>query len=128
MGATALARLVGDEGQYPAAASLTAIRLKVFDLDWTTPDAPVYDQPVSVPATIFDALQAGPADLRIWTVDDVGFNFRHHVPASAFPRGVASPRQLRRYEVEYEFTPAVGQPFPLVFDAEALNLRSKAEA
>ncbi len=59
-----------------------------------------------ITTNIFDALQT---DAR-WTVDALGYNFRHIVPASALSAGA------KQYSVEYIFTDTNGDTFPVVFE------------
>ena len=51
---------------------------------------------------VFSALRTDP----LWTVDAVGYNFRHVLDVSAHP---AFPIAGRRYLIEYQLTPAEGQ-------------------
>jgi hypothetical protein len=51
---------------------------------------------------IFDTLQTDP----IWTVDAIGYNFRHVLDVSAHPAFAIAGR---RYLIEYQLTPTAGQ-------------------
>ena len=51
---------------------------------------------------VFDTLQTDPA----WTVDTTGYNFRHVLDVSAHQ---AFTLAGRRYLVEFQLTPVVGQ-------------------
>ena len=57
---------------------------------------------LSVAGVLFSALQTDP----IWTVDAIGYNFRHVLDVSAQQ---AFSIAGRRYLIEYQLTPAVGQ-------------------
>lgn len=113
-GAGFLARLVGNSAANVTQASLSSASVKVFDLDSDDPDTAVYTATLTISSVIFDALQT---DDR-WTVDSTGYNFRHDMPASAFPTG------SHNYRVEYKFTPTSGEVFWALFDVFATNVRT----
>jgi hypothetical protein len=105
--ATLLARVVGQGGANVVQADLSAIRYSVYLLDDQDPDSRTAvanhaDVALSVAAVIFDALQTDP----IWTVDATGYNFRHVLDVAAHQAFAVAGR---RYLVEYQLTPAVGQ-------------------
>ena len=60
------------------------------------------DVTLPVADVIFSTLQTD----AIWTVDTTGYNFRHVLDVSAHPAFAVAGR---RYLVEYQLTPAVGQ-------------------
>ena len=51
---------------------------------------------------VFDALQNG----DVWTVDEVGYNFRHEIE---FSLSDLFPKADAQYQVCYELTPPIGQ-------------------
>ena len=53
-------------------------------------------------SVIFNALQTG----GLWTVDEVGYNFRHEINVSS---SEAFPKAGVQYQVRYELTPTTGQ-------------------
>ncbi len=88
-------------------ADLSAITYSVFELDPCLPDqlavvAGHDEVALTVSDVVFDTLQTG----GLWTVDAIGFNFRHEIDVSseeAFPKAGAV------YQVRYELTPTSGQ-------------------
>jgi hypothetical protein len=81
---TLLARIVGANGAYIAQGDLSAVAYTVFLLDDQNPDsrAPVTghaDAPLAVAEVVFNVLQIDPT----WTIDAVGYNFRHVLDVSA---------------------------------------------
>lgn len=83
-------------------ADITSIQCTVRD---TTNDTITYNEPLTVSAVIFNALQTG----AIWT-DATGYNFLHTIPATAFPTPTAEPFD-RVYAICIRFVPASGEPF-----------------
>lgn len=104
-GATCMARVVGNNGANITQATINAATFKVFDLS-ELPGKQTGTGTLTVADVVFDTLQT---DAR-WTVDSTGYNFRHTVPASAFPLGG------RKYRVEYLFDPTSGEDFFVAFD------------
>ncbi len=105
--ATLLARIVGPDGANIVQADVAAIVYTVFllddrDADNRTPVAGHIDVPLAVADTIFDALQTD----ATWTVDAIGYNFRHILDVAAYP---AFALAGRRYLVEHQLTPVEGQ-------------------
>jgi hypothetical protein len=113
-GASFMSRVVGNAGVNITQSVITSIAVKVFDVDSDTPDTATYSATLTVSAVVFDTLQT---DAR-WTEDATGYNFRHDMPASAFPTGE------HKYRVEYKFTPATGEVFWVLFDVTATNVRT----
>lgn len=115
--ATGVATGVAGEGNWAKVADITAISYKTWDLDSVTLDTPTSSGSVTVDATtIFDVPVTANT---LWPPDDgIGHNFRHTVPAAAFPTGG------HRYRTEYLFTFAGGLIWPLVFEGTALAIRS----
>jgi hypothetical protein len=104
---TLLARVVGDDGQPIVQADLAAAKYSVYLLDDDDPDARTAvaghaDVAVAVAGLIFDTLQTD----DLWTVDDVGYNFRHAIDVSTSEAFAVAGR---RYLVEFRLTPASGQ-------------------
>ena len=105
--ASLLARVVGQSGADIVQADLSAVRYTVFLLDDQDPDSRTAvanhtDITLSVAQVIFDSLQLDP----LWTVDEIGYNFRHVLDVSPHP---AFSIAGRNYLVEYQLTPMVGQ-------------------
>ena len=102
-----MARIVDAAGANVQQAGLAAIEYSIYELDPCRPDnlAPVAGHDgvsLTVADVIFNALQTG----GLWTVDEVGYNFRHEIDVStteAFPKAGA------QYQVRYELTPTTGQ-------------------
>ena len=57
---------------------------------------------LTVANVIFISLQTG----GLWTVDEVGFNFRHEIDVGT---NEAFPRAGTQYQVRYELVPTSGQ-------------------
>jgi hypothetical protein len=105
--ATLLARVVGAGGAHVVPADLSAIRYSVYllddqDADSRTAVAGHTSVAVPVAGAVLDAVQQD----ALWTVDQVGYNFRHVLDVSTAP---AFPIAGRRYLVEFQLTPLAGQ-------------------
>lgn len=85
---TFLARVTGFSGSILDPANVTDIEYEVID---TVTDEIVEGDDLLASAVMFDTLQT---DGR-WTLDSIGYNFRHLMDGAAFPVGG------RRYRVEY---------------------------
>jgi hypothetical protein len=104
---TLLARIVGGEGDPIVQADVSAVKYTVYLLDDQNADSrtAVADHAnvaLAVAAVIFDTLQTD----AIWTVDATGYNFRHVLDVSVHQAFAVAGR---RYLIEYQLTPAVGQ-------------------
>ena len=105
--AVLMARIVDAAGVNVQQAGISAIKYSVFELDPCRPDqltavAGHNGVALVVANVIFNALQTG----GLWTVDEVGYNFRHEInvtSAEAFPKAGV------QYQVRYELTPTTGQ-------------------
>jgi hypothetical protein len=105
--AVLMARIVDAAGANVQQAGIAAIEYSIYELDPCRPDVLVavagHDGvSLSVASVIFNALQTG----GLWTVDDVGYNFRHEINIST---NEAFPKAGVQYQVRYELTPASGQ-------------------
>ena len=104
---TLLARIVGLGGGNILPADINAVKYTVFLLDDQNADSRTAvaghnDVTLPVAGVIFNALQTD----AVWTVDTIGYNFRHVLDVSVSPAFAVAGR---RYLVEYRLTPAVGQ-------------------
>jgi hypothetical protein len=104
---TLLARVVDANGDNVVPAGVNSVKYTVYLLSDQNPDARSAveghtDASLSVAGVLFATLQTGP----LWTVDAVGYNFRHVLDVSAHQ---AFALAGRRYLVEYQLTPAAGQ-------------------
>jgi hypothetical protein len=105
--AVLMARIVDSAGDYVQQSALASIEYSVYELDPCRPDnltvvAGHDGQLLDVADVIFNALQTG----GLWTVDQVGYNFRHEIDvgtAEAFPKAGV------QYQVRYELVPTAGQ-------------------
>jgi hypothetical protein len=102
-----LARIVDQSGATIVAADISAVQYTVSLLDDQTPDSRAAvaghaGVPLTAADVVFDTLQTDP----IWTVDATGYNFRHVLDVSAHQAFAVAGR---RYLIEYQLTPAVGQ-------------------
>lgn len=107
-----MSRILGWSKTPIVQADISSIQCTVTD---TLDGSETYDAALTVSAVVYDSLQT-PA---IWTADGTGYNFRHTVPASALPNGG------RVHRIEYRFTPASGEPFYLVVDADTQEIHSQ---
>ena len=105
--ATLMARVVGANGANILSSEIATVRYAIYLLDDQDPDRRMtiagHDNVVlTVGAVVFDSLQTD----ALWTVDAVGYNFRHILDVSTAP---AFSFAGRRYLVEYRLTPTAGQ-------------------
>ena len=105
--ATLMARIVGANGVNIAQADIAAIRHSVYMLDDQNPDGRASvagHSQVTLPVyqVVFNSLQND----ATWTVDAIGYNFRHVLDISANPAFAVAGR---RYLIEYALTPLMGQ-------------------
>jgi hypothetical protein len=105
--AVLLARIVDQRGINVVQADLSAIKYTVYLLDGQNPDSRTAvtghtNVSLLVANCIFDTLQTDP----IWTVDAIGYNFRHVLDVSAHPAFAIAGR---RYLIEYQLSPTAGQ-------------------
>ncbi|MEX2316322.1 MAG: hypothetical protein WD669_04160 [Pirellulales bacterium] len=105
--AVLMARIVDSAGVNVQQSGLTAIKYSVFELDPCQPDSLFIvsghnDVTLTVASVIYNALQAG----GLWTVDAVGYNFRHEIDVS---QDAAFPKAGVQYQVRYTLTPTSGQ-------------------
>jgi hypothetical protein len=107
-GAIALARILGWDGSAIEQSEVTSITCAVTNITTGSPVS-VITPSITVSDVIFDTLQT----TALWTKDSTGFNFKHALPATAFPTG------NNVYRVEYKFTPTAGAVFYVVFQVTA---------
>lgn len=105
--AVLMARIVDAAGANVQQAGLAAIKYSVLELDPCRPDQLVAvtghnGVTLTVSNVVFNALQTG----GLWTVDEVGYNFRHEIDVSS---SEAFPKAGAHYQVRYELTPTAGQ-------------------
>ena len=105
--AVLLARIVDGAGENVQQSGIASIKYSIYELDSCRPDNLVVvtghnDVSLNVSGVIFDSLQTG----GLWTVDDVGYNFRHEIDVSATE---AFPKAGVQYQVRYKLTPTAGQ-------------------
>lgn len=89
---TFVARMLTAAGAMFVQADITSVTCKVFDLTSNTPDTAATTLSPAVSSVFFNTAQTD----GYWGLDNTGYNFRHTVTGSAFPKGG------RRYRVEYE--------------------------
>jgi hypothetical protein len=113
-----MARIVDSDGVHVQQAGIDAIEYSVLALDPCRPDIGTvvagHDAvALDVAEVIYNALQTG----GLWTVDEVGYNFRHEIDVSvdeAFPKAGAI------YQVRYHVTPTSGQKTIVRFQLRAI--------
>jgi hypothetical protein len=104
---TLLARIVSLAGANIVRSNINTIKYTVFLLDDQNADSRTSvdghtEATLTVANVIFDSLQTD----AIWTVDEIGYNFRHVLDVSTHQAFTVAGR---RYLVEYQLTPAAGQ-------------------
>jgi len=104
---TLLARIVGPSGENVLQGDINAVQYTVYLLDDQNPDnrtavAEHANETLNVSDVIFNTLQTD----ALWTVDMIGYNFRHILDVSAHQAFTVAGR---RYLVEHQLTPAGGQ-------------------
>ena len=105
--AVLLARIVGVDGENITQADIATIRYSVYLLDDQDADsrtAVTGHSQVTLPVyqVVYNSLQQD----ATWTVDSIGYNFRHVLDVTAQPAFAAAGR---RYLIEYALTPLSGQ-------------------
>jgi hypothetical protein len=101
-------RIVNVDNTVIVTSDISSISIKVFDVDTATPDTAIVSTSVGT-TCVYARLQTD----GHWKddygnfVDTLGYNFRHLIPATAFPR------DSRHVRVEYTFTPSTGDAFPI---------------
>jgi hypothetical protein len=105
--AVLLARVVDSHGDNLNQASLASASYTIFALEPNEPESltPVEGHvgvALDVEDVIFDVLQTGNG----WTVDEVGYNFRHELDISD---DEAFTETGRVYQIRYELLPVTGQ-------------------
>ncbi len=108
-GWTAIARVIGPDGNVATPGSTTSIQAIVQRVK--APGTPTHDAALTVGTVVKDPLVTRADDSR-WTKDDVGYNFIAELPASAFP----SPDH---YVVEFRFTPSSGADYSVIYKGGA---------
>jgi hypothetical protein len=102
-----MARIVDTAGSPIQQSGVASLEYSIFELDPNLPDELTaiagHDAvELDVADVIFNIPQTG----GLWTVDDVGYNFRHEIDVTeteAFPKAGA------QYQVRYVLTPTTGQ-------------------
>jgi hypothetical protein len=105
--AVLMARIVDSEGVVIQTSGVSEIEYSVYELDPCRPDVlsvVAGHDGVALDAgdVMFDTLQTG----GLWTVDEVGYNFRHEIDVS---QDEAFPKAGTQYQVRYEISPSSGQ-------------------
>lgn len=109
---TVMARITGNAGTNITQASLTSIKLRVFDLDDDGAEVGA-EATLTISSVVYDSLQT--SDPR-WTVDSTGYNFLYTIPAARFPTGPCLAL------CQFVITPTSGDPFPFVCKGDVLEL------
>ena len=109
-GALFLARVRSSSGSYVTQATLSTITCRVSNMT-TGVAVTVISPTITISTSVFDALQTD----AYWTQDTTGYNFKHAMPATAFPTA------NNVYRVEYKFTPTSGAVFYVEFQVTALE-------
>ncbi len=104
---TLLARIVGQGGANILPGDIHAIHYTAYLLDDQDADSRTAvtghaNVSLTIADAIFGTLQTDP----MWTVDAIGYNFRHVLDVSAHEAFAIAGR---RYLIEYQLTPATGQ-------------------
>jgi len=115
---TLLARIVGASGANITPGDIDTVTYTVYLLDDQDADARSAveyhtEVALNVEAVIFSSLQLD----DLWTVDQIGYNFRHELDVSAHPAFTIAGR---RYLVEYRLQPLEGQVILVRFRLNAI--------
>ena len=103
--ATFMARVENSAGANLDQAAVAAIKYTVSVVGHDEPPSTVVGhEKISLDKAnvIYDVLQTDAS----WTVDSVGYNFRHEIDVSQYE---AFPKAGQIYQVRYEVTPVTGQ-------------------
>ncbi len=116
--ATLMARVVGSNGAAVTRTDIASARYSVYLLDDQDADgrqavAGHDNVSLTVANVIFNGLQTD----ALWTVDSIGYNFRHVVDVSA---NQAFTVAGRRFLVEFELTPGAGQVILVRFRVDVI--------
>ncbi|NOY41889.1 MAG: hypothetical protein GXP26_08645 [Planctomycetes bacterium] len=116
--ATFMARVENATGQAINQASIASIRYSVYELEVSDPSVLTavagHDQATLAKAdVVFDTLQND----AVWTVDAVGYNFRHELDIS---QNEAFSKAGGVYQVRYELTPVSGQKIVFRFQLRCI--------
>jgi hypothetical protein len=110
---TLLARIVGATGANIVQADISSAKYSVYLLDDRDPNnrlAITGHTEVSLTAAsvLFNSLQTD----QLWTIDTIGYNFRHVLDVSSHQ---AFSTAGRRFLIEYRLTPVSGQAIVVRF-------------
>ena len=116
--ATFMSRVENASGLAINQASIASILYTVYEL---SKDDPTVLTPVTghqnvalnISGVVYDTLQLDSA----WTVDTVGYNFRHELDVSL---NEAFPSAGKLYQVRYELTPVLGQKIVFRFQVRSI--------
>lgn len=113
-----MARVVDAAAEPINQASVASASYTIFALEVNAPSslAPVTgheDVALTVEDIVFDVLQTDGG----WTVDDVGYNFRHEIDVS---ENEAFGEAGRNYQVRYELLPVTGQKIVFRFQLKCI--------
>ncbi len=116
-----MARLVDASGTPIQPATVRAIDCTIYEIDPCWPHGLTlvtgYDVVyVAVAIVVFDSLQTD----ELWTVDDVGYNFRHEVNVGSNHR---FPKLGFQYQVRYRLTDSNGERTIVRFIISSLRER-----
>jgi hypothetical protein len=116
--AVMLARIVDGHGDNVNQASIASASYTIFALEPYEPEIliPVEgheEVALDVEEVIFDVLQTDGG----WTVDDLGYNFRHELDVSTDD---AFTQVVRMYQVRYELQPVTGQKLVFRFQLKCI--------
>jgi len=116
--ATFMARVENATGQEINQASVSSLKYSVYELDINDPAVLTvvtgHDQvSLTIADVVFDTLQSDDS----WTVDTVGYNFRHELDVSL---NEAFANAGGVYQVRYELTPVTGQKIVFRFQLRCI--------
>lgn len=116
--AVLMARVVNSQAQPITRAVVSSISYTVFEVPESGFGEPIavtghQSVPIQTTDAVFDTLQSNDA----WTIDSVGYNFRHEVDVSS---AEAFPNSGVCYLVRYEIVPVQGQIIVFRFHLRSL--------
>jgi hypothetical protein len=107
-----LARIVDNAGAIVCPSAVATIAYSLYELDVCGKPIPV-DRQIGVPVDVDDALRDELVIDDAWSLDPLGYNFRHELELYPIVQNLL---RTGRYRLIYEFTSAAGQTHFIKFE------------